>query len=503
MVYLIGLDVGTTNLKVIVYDVEQKAQSVYSCPTRTHYPRPGWAEYYAEELWTDMAALLRQAVRQLPEAAAVKGVSVASMGEAGLLVDAQGRALSPMIAWFDTRAKAQSHWWREQVGQVEVYAVTGHPIHPSFGVNKLMWLREHEAEAYAGAAYWLSAEDWFLHKLSGVAATDYSVASRTMVFDVAAHQWSAALLERAGLRPELMPPAYCGGTAIGQVTKEAAQETGLAQGTAVVTGGHDHICASFAVGAFKPGALMDSTGTSESLILTIPKVLTSAEMCRQNFAQECHVVANRYGGLAGFPVSGYLVEWVNRLLEHGDIAPDFGLAEAAAVPSGSEGLLFLPHLRGSGSPSFDPSCRGALIGLTADHGRGHLLRAAIEGACYELKSNILALESAVGCQVEKVYAVGKVTQSDLWLQIKADVSGKELIVPKVREAAGLGAALLAGLGAGLFRSPGEAIASLAAGYSETKPEPEQVLFYEHQYDAFYSKIYPALRELHHALAEQP
>jgi len=289
---------------------------------------------------------------------------------------------------------------------------------------------------------------------------------------------------------------------VGAITPEAARATGLAPGTPVVTGGHDHICASFAVGAFQAGVLMDSTGTSESLILTTEQVLTSAEMCRQNFAQECHVVGDRYGVLAGFPVSGYLVEWVNRLIERGEIASDFGLAEAAAVPPGCEGLFFLPHLRGSGSPSFDPSCRGALVGLTAAHGRGHLLRAAIEGACYELKSNILALESAMGLKVQRVFAVGKVTQSDLWLQTKANVTGKELTVPRVPEAAGMGAALLAGLGAGLFGSPTEAMAFLAAPQVQVTPDVALAHLYQQQYDAIYSRIYPALRELYRELARQ-
>ncbi|MBM4431312.1 MAG: hypothetical protein FJ026_13365, partial [Chloroflexi bacterium] len=458
--------------------------------------------YDGKELWSDMAALLSKAVGEQPDGATVKGISVASMGEAGLLVDAQGRALSPMIAWFDTRTQAQTDWWRKHVGQEQVYAVTGHPIHPSFGVNKLMWLRDNYPEAYSQAAHWLSAEDWILYRLSGVAATDYSIASRTMVFDVRSHTWSLPLLEKAGLRPSLMPPAYSGGTMVGTVTPQAAKVTGLAAGTPVVTGGHDHICASFAVGAFQPGALMDSTGTSESLILTTDQVITSAEMCRQNFAQECHVVGDRYGVLAGFPVSGYTVEWVNRLIEHGEVAADLGLAEAATAPPGCDGLFFLPHLRGSGSPSFDPSCRGALVGLTAEHGRAHLLRAAIEGACYELKANILALESAMGIEVLGVFAVGKVTQSELWLRSKADVTGKQLTVPRVPEAAGMGAALLAGLGAGLFRSPQEAVAFLEAPCAQVTPDAALAHFYRRQYETVYSRIYPALKELYHQLAGQ-
>jgi xylulokinase len=299
-----------------------------------------------------------------------------------------------------------------------------------------------------------------------------------------------------------MPAAYQGGTAIGQVTQAAAADTGLPKETTVVTGGHDHICASFAVGAHKPGSLLDSTGTSESLILTTSQVLRSPEMSRQNFAQECHVVGKRYAVLAGFPVAGYAVEWLNRIMEHGDTMPDYGLTEAAEVPRGSEGLFFVPHLRGSGSPTFDPACRGTLVGLKAAHGRGHLLRAAIEGVCYELRSNVLALEATVSQRVDRIYAAGKVTASDLWLQLKADISGKTLTVPAVSETAGLGAALLAGLGAGVYASPDEALDSLGASYAETRPRPDYAAFYQAQYDGFYSRIYPTLRDLYQAMSER-
>jgi xylulokinase len=499
--YLIGIDVGTTDIKVAVYDVDQRVRTVHTCPTRTHYPRPGWAEYDADELWADIAGLLHQAVGQLPGKKIIKSIAVASMGEAGLLVDASGKALTPVIAWFDCRTEDQSRWWEENAGQDEVYAITGHPIHSMFGVAKLMWLREHAPDAYGQASHWLSVEDLVLFRLSGSRATDYSVASRTMAFDIGQREWSSQLLDKAEIDQALMPPAFPGGTPVGQVTPKAAGEAGLASGTPVCTGGHDHICASFAVGAFQPGSLLDSTGTSESLVLTIPRVLRSQEMQRLKLPQECHVVGDRYAVLAGFPVAAYAQEWLNRVLEHGEIAPDYGLTEAARVAPGAEGLFFLPHLRGSGSPTFDPLCRGAFVGLTAAHGRQHLLRAAIEGVCYELKQVLKVLESASSYRLEEIYTTGKVIQSELWLQTKADITGKRLRVPRLSEAAALGAALLGGIGVGLYGSPKEAVASLAAESLVVEPQRELVAFYQAQYDSFYSQIYPALRDLYHSTGD--
>jgi len=502
MTYLIGLDIGTTNLKAIVCDVEHRTQTVYSCLTRTHHPRPGWAEYYADEIWADAVGLLRQAVKAMRRPSGIAGIAVASMGEAGLLVDARGCPLTPIIAWFDSRTEPQSRWWEENVGREKVYSVTGHPIHPSFGVNKLIWFRDNQPEAYHKAAHWLSVEDFILLRLSSVIATDYSVASRTMAFDIGAREWSSSLLSKAGIARKLMPPAYPGGTVIGEVTSRAAAESGLPKGTPVAIGGHDHVCASLAAGAYEPGSLLDSTGTSESLILTTSTVLTSPDMCRQNLAQECHVVEGRYGVLAGFPVAGYVVEWTQRLRQHCGKAIEHDLAEAAEVAPGSEGLFFLPHLRGAGSPSLDPACRGALVGLSDRHGWGHVLRASIEGVCYEMRSNILALETALGREVEGVYTVGKVTRSDLWLRLKADIAGKQLMVLDLSEAAGTGAALLAGIGARVFTSPDDAVASLGTRCTVIEPRPDCMAFYQAQYDRVYNRIYPALRDLFNALGEQ-
>jgi xylulokinase len=499
--FLIGLDIGTTNLKAVVYDVARRSQTVYSCPTRTRYPRPGWAEYDPGEMWKDVAGILRDGIRTLPDPAAIRGIAVASMGEAGLLVDLRGTPLTPIIAWFDDRTEPQVRWWGQKVGEETVYEITGQPLHPSFGINKLMWLRDNEPEAYRRAAHWLSVSDWITYRLSGVVATDYSIASRTMAFAIETHAWSGLLLEKAGIDPRLMPPAWCGGTLVGQVTPRAAEQSRLPAGVPVVTGGHDHICASLAAGACTPGSLMDSTGTSESLILTSDHVEHRPEMRRQKLAQECHVVDGRYAILAGFQVAGFAIEWVNRLLEHGECLPDLGLEEAARVPPGAEGLFFMPHLRGSGSPTLDPDCRGAIVGIGPAHQKAHLLRAAIEGVCYELLSNIIAIESTVGIPIEKVYAVGKATQSPLWLQIKADVSGRRIVAPEISEMTGLGAALLAGLGAGVFGTPEEAVRSLGTVHREVLPEEKRAGFYRQQYDRVYNKIYPALREVHKGMAE--
>jgi xylulokinase len=497
---LIGLDIGTTNLKAVFYDVERHAQIVESCPTRTIAPRPGWAEYDPREMWESVAGLLRSGMKAIPGPAEITAIAVASMGEAGLIIDAQGNPLSPIIAWFDARTGPQGEWWQRNVGEETVYDITGQPLHPMFGINKLMWLRDNAPEDYGRARHWLSVSDWILYRLSAVVATDYSVASRTMAFDIEAHRWSEKLLAAARIDPRLMPAACCGGTAIGAVTPRAAAQTGLPAGTPVVTGGHDHLCASLAVGAHAPGGLMDSTGTGESIVLTSPCVQRAPHLRRQKLAQECHVVDGRYVILAGFTVAGYAVEWVSRLLEHGEAAPDFGLEGAAGVPPGSGGLFFMPHLRGSGSPTMNLDCRGAFLGVGAHHGGAHLVRAAIEGVCYELKSNLRVLESAAGASIERVIAVGKVTASPLWLQVKADISGKTIVVPEISEMTGVGAALLAGLGTGVFSTPEDAVRSLGTTHRVVAPIPENTALYDTLYESVYSRIYAALEDLHRTMA---
>jgi len=500
---LLGIDVGTTNTKVVVYDPERgQVVAVAGRPTQTHHPRPEWSEFLADELWEGAAAAVREVVDAVGGPAAIQAVSVASMGEAGVPLDAQQRPLAPLIAWYDLRTEPQAAWWRATFDPFALYSITGQIVEPKYSVNKLLWLREHRPEVFTATRRWLCVEDFILWKLSGEQAIDYSLASRTMLFDQRRLDWSDALLAHAGLRRDLFPPALPSGTRIGRVTAEAAQATGLGTHTVVATGGHDHLVGAFAAGAIRPGGILDSTGTACTLLTVADRFEPQRPLFEAGFETYAHVVAGTYIVLCGYiDAAGGAVEWLARQLfgEHGYEAA-FRAAEAA--PLGAAGALWLPHLLGSGTPHNDPSSRAALVGVRPEHGRGHLFRALLEGLAYWMQQNLDLAGERLGLPADgELLAIGGATRSPFWMQLKADVSGRPVHVPRIEEAVALGAALLAGLGSGLFPSAEAAAASLRADSARYRPDSRATAAYRRRYELVYRRLYPALREINATLEQ--
>jgi xylulokinase len=504
---LLGIDVGTTNCKAMVYDVQGNKVAGASRPTPTLFPRVGWAVYDPQQLWEVVSQALREVVAQVGDPRQIRALAVASMGEAGIPLDDKGNPLYPAIAWFDPRSEPQSRWWAEVVGALRVYQITGLPLHPMYSLNKIMWLRDNEPQVYRSMARWLCLEDFVIYKLSGGYATSHSIASRTMAFDLLQREWSQELLGLADVDPEILPPAYPSGAKVGEVIPQAALENGLAAGTAVVTGGHDHVCGALALGVFEEGLMLDSTGTAEAIILSCEKPLLAQELLEAGFAYECHVAPGRYVLLGVIITSGAVVEWFKEQLGQEEVRQaelwgrsvyDLLLEEAEGSEPGARGLFLLPHLAGSCTPGNDPCSKGAFLGLTRAHTKGDLIRAIIEGLCYELRLNLDTLQELTGIGVEKLRAIGGATKSEFWLQTKADVTGKVVECLAIEEATSLGAALLAGMGAGLYRDEKEAVAQIQAGRRLFVPDQRRQTIYEDYYQ-IYCQIYPTLRELNHKI----
>src|SRR5579864_8755581 len=267
--YLVGIDVGTTNTKTVIFDVETgHICAVGSCRSIARHPVAEWSEFGAEDLWETVLKSIKIAIQHCDRPERIRAISVASMGESAFPLDADGNVLHPAIAWYDQRTVAEAQWWENIAGRERIFTITGHITRPTFGVNKLLWLRNHVPQVFERIHHWLSIEDFVLWKLSGSFATDYSIASRTMLFDQSTLTWSEPLLQQAGLPAAWFPPAFPSGTAIGTVRKEVAEKTGLPQQAIVSTGGHDHLCSALATGVTRPGHLLESMGTA-SVILAV------------------------------------------------------------------------------------------------------------------------------------------------------------------------------------------------------------------------------------------
>ncbi len=484
---LLGIDVGTTNCKALLFDTGGLIHGAGSLPTPTRRPQPNRAEHDPAELWDAVATTIRQALAGV-DPARVRGVAVASMGEAGVLLDAQGRPTHPIISWHDSRTIDQHRWWLEHAG--DTFQLTGITPSSIFGVYKLMWLREHAPEAYAEARSWLHIADYIAFRLCGIRATDFSLASRTMLLDLRNRRWADSLIDLAGLRRDLLPELVTSGTRLGGVTPQAAAETGLVAGTSVGAGGHDHVCGALASGVGQAGACLDSMGTAEAIFFALGSLPNPLPAGRTFGA---HVASGRYYTMNSLWGGGSVTWAAERLGWHEQGVSVYERMEAAAAraPLGSLGAMFLPNLKGDQ--------RGALVGLTAGAGPEALGRAVYEGLAYEWRRILEAIETAIGISATMIRLIGGGARSKIWVQIKADVIGRPLSILSIEESVALGAGLLGGMAAGVYASEADAIARLQHGERTVTPDPAHVADYDRRYRDVYLKLAPALADLHAAI----
>lgn len=499
MPYLMGIDVGTTHCKAGIYDADGREVSMAITETPVTNGEGGAAVHDPEALWQSICRVARSALAQAEEREKspirLDGVSVASMGEAGVPLDEHGSPLYPIIAWYDPRTAPQAKWWEETLGADKVFRATGLPLNPIFSLNKIMWLKEHEPEVIGRMRKWLSVADYVYFRLSGAIATEYSLASRTMALDLNARRWSEAFVASAGISADQLPDLYPSGTVVGHVSREAEEQCGIPAGTPVVTGGHDHVCGALGAGIIDAGGMLDSCGTAESLLGVFPGGISAVESGR-GFAIGCHVVPGKYYLMGGLASSGVAMDWITGLFgaNAGANAKAYAelMQEAASTSVGARGLVFLPHLRGSGPPVRDPSSRGAFLGLRPHHKQPELVRAVVEGLCLELRLTFDAASAVLESKPRYLRAIGGGTKNRFWLQTRADVLGVSIEVPQVKESTTLGAALLAGIGVGLYAGAHDAV-------RRTYQAAELVVGRE-EVHARYCALYEVFREVYPTLA---
>ncbi|GAC1461192.1 MAG: xylulokinase [Ktedonobacteraceae bacterium] len=498
--YLLGIDVGTTNTKAVVFDTDTgQVRAQGHARTITRHPTKVESEFDANELWNAVVQCLQQAIAQCDFPEQIRAIAVASMGEAGFPLDAQGNVLYPAIAWHDPRTTAQAQWWSDTLGRERLYTITGHVLQPMFGINKLLWLRDNRPDVFRNMHQWLSIEDFVLWKLSGRMVTDYSIASRTMMFDQQTLTWSNTLFDHIGMSTNKFPSTVTSGTAIGPIAKHLADEMGLSPTTTIVTGGHDHLCAALAVGVMQPGQILDSTGTA-GVVLALSKTFqASNDLLIGGYASYAYVLPHTYVTMGSIHFAGGALEWLLHLLYGNGIHTlteeiyTQALQEGAQAPLGSNGVTILPYLLGTGTPYGQDTATATLLGLTPAHGRPELVRALIEGLSFWLRDNLETFTSiGIAPSHPEIIAVGGATRATALMQIKADITGCRIKVPLIAETAATGAALLAGIGVQAFPSVTDAIASVQ--HTEKTYEPEQEA--SRAYDVLYERVYiPARRSI--------
>jgi len=504
--YLLGLDVGTTGCKSVIFSLSGKVISSAYGEYKLYHRKPGWSELDPDEVWKTTKETIRRSIsKKKIDPKQIAALSTSVLGDAFIPVDDAGNPLYWSMTTVDARAVEQTRWWEKNFGADRMYRITGQPLTssmPIYPLPKIQWLREYEPDVYKKAAMFLCWEDYVNMKLCGKPVIDFSVASRTMMFDIAKKEWSKEILETAELDENLLPEAQPAGTLIGQLTSEAARETGLSERTFIVTGGHDQACGALGAGIVESGPAVDATGTVEC-IGVILKNLSLTEQARiQGFAVHHYVIEDQYF-LFGFnPTSGVILRWFRdnfaekerqEAEKRGMDVYDLLTSMASESPLGAKELFLLPYFEGSGTPTFNRKARGAFLGLTLAHSKNEVLRAILEGLSYELRTNVEAIESQ-GTEITEIRAIGGGARSDFWSQLKADITGKPLVVPNVTESAALGAAILAGVGADLYKSAEEAVRMVYREKSRFSPRAENVKKYDKYYHV-YRKIYRHLAKI--------
>lgn len=468
---LLGLDIGTTNIKAGLFHKDGRLVKVASRPTLTQYTEEGLPYYDPEWMWETAAEVLREAVGAAE--APVECLGITSMAEAGLLVDIHtGKAKSHVIPWFDKRSLPQLERVKAGSDALERFSKSGLNQSFKYGMLKIMWLKDQDENILRDAC-WLSVSDYVAYRLTGERFTDASLAARTYAYDLHNGAWDQAFLEQFDLGEVTFPTVFPAGQPGGKVHAEASRVSGLPEGLTVAVCGHDHLCASVAVGALEPGHVFDSMGTAETLVGVLPERKLGEAEFKTGMSHGKHVLPGRYFFMGGISSSGGSVEWMRKVIQDPPIPYDEMNQMLAQMEAKPTGILYYPYLSGSSAPMPNPNMLSSFIGIGVNHTRADMMRAVLEGTVYEFAAIRRAAEQASGQAITTITAVGGGTRNAVLMQIKADVTGCTFYIPSVEEATMLGAALLAGVGNGIYRDEKDAWQQISPGLSIRTVTPNE------------------------------
>lgn len=510
MEYLVGIDLGSTSLKTVIYDLAGNTVAEASRPTQRDHPdadHPDWTVWQPQQIWDGVAEAMQEAIGQLDNPADIKAVAVTGMGMDGVPIDKDGSWLYPFISWHCPRTIPQQQWWLDHIGAERQFTLTGNPVWHINTALRLLWMREHEPEILDRTDKWLLIEDFVNFMLCGVHATDYSMASNTLLFDQQTRTWSDELLGLSSIDRNLLCDPQPSGTVIGQIHAEAAQKTGLPKGTPVALGGHDFLCGALAAGAFEPGVVLTVLGTWDIIVAALPEPILTPQIGRMGAWVDSHVARDMWA-IMGTAVAGEATEWFRREYgfeekqkaeAEGGTDWDYLMQTAESSPPGAGGVMCLPHLSGSTFPIVDADSKGAFVGMRSTTTRADMLRALMEGLNFQFAQILNNLEAGCGLQADKVVAIGGGVKNRFAMQNKADMTGKPIETPELGEATPLGAAILAGIGVGLYKDEQDAFNQIRKPGQTYEPNAELNDLYRQRYDKF-EQLYPALKELNATLA---
>ncbi len=501
MSYLLGVDVGTTSVKCVLFDQRGTVKASGRSEYELLMPQPGFVEAEGETYWNAFKDSLSKVLNESKVSPReILGIGISSQGESFVSLGKDGKPVGRAIVWLDNRSKEEAQLIKDRFGVADAYRVTGqNDVIPTWTATKIFWLKRNESALFERVYKFLLLEDYMIYRLTGIFATEYSMVCSSFLFDISRRQWWGELLDFIGISedelPELRPP----GAAVGNVTAEAANETGLHANSIVSTGAYDQAANAVGGGNIAPGVITETTGGALAVVATIDRIILDP---MRRMPCHHHAVQGRYFLQPWCHTAGALLKWYrdNFGLVEVDAANRMGVdpydlltLEASKIPAGSDGLILLPHFMGAASPESNPEAKGVLFGLTLYHGRGHIVRAIMESIAYMLRSNVELLEE-LDVKTKEIRSTGGAARSLLWNQIKADVLQRPILTVHTEETAALGVAMLAGLATNMFSSLKDASNFMVSIKEKRVPLEASREIYDKQY-RLYIQLYKSVENL--------
>lgn len=500
---LLGLDIGTTGCKAIAFNTEGEPLAHAYREYGVIYPRPGWSELDPSKVWQCVSEVIKEVAHQV-SSDPVKALAVTTLGETFTPIARDGTVLSNSMTYVDNRGVEQTESWNCTLGKERVFQITGQPLHPGYSLPKLMWLKDNRPDIFNRSCKFLLYQDFTYFKLGLEPVIDYSLAGRTMAFDVREKKWSEEMFSTAGIDPGVMAAPRPSGEIVDEIPESIARELGLPGGTVAVTGGHDQPVNALGGGVVREGVAVDGMGSTECVTVAFNEPPLNEKMLASNYPVYPHVKQGMYVSLAFSYTGGNLLRWYrdtfaqDMVKEAETTGVDVYDLILKDIPEGPTEVYVVPHFVGTGTPYFDPNSKGTITGLTLGTSREQFVKALIEGVTYELRLNLETLEEAAGVSIDRLRAVGGGARSKMWLQLKADITGKEVVSLAISECGCLGAAILAGVGVGEYSSVDEAVELLVSEVDLFQPDSAMHDQYTERF-SIYSELYPALKGITHRM----
>ena len=486
--YLLGVDIGTSSCKTAIFDPDGKVIAQGGSEYPVSYPEKGWAEQDPADWWNGICRATREMISESGiDPADIAGIGIDGQSWSAIALDRDGNVLCPTPIWTDTRSETICRETAERLGEEKIFGLCGNPVSPCYTWPKILWYRKNRPEVFEKTEKILQSNSYIAYRMTGEITQDLSQGYGLACFNMQKGCWDDDACEELGIPRKLLPEIVNCHQVIGTLTKEAAEQTGLKEGTPVVAGGLDAACGTLGAGVVKPGQTQEQGGQAGGMSICIDQYAADPRLILG-----FHVVPGQWLLQGGTTGGGGALKWLRETM-----CPELSFAEmselAEQAPAGSGGVTFLPYMAGERSPIWNPKACGVFFGLNFGVTRGQMIRACMEGVAYALRHNLETAEAA-GAKAGILRAMGGSANSRIWTQIKADVTGCGIAVPASDTATTLGAAILAGVGTGVYQSFEDAAARTVSVKKTYEPNPVLKHVYDSGYET-YRKLYPALEEL--------